>query len=113
MENRFSKKRIKNIAIGFAIFIAGCLVMEVVVRFMDTGEPDLLKLAAAPVYNRPVVRSHVGDIWSMNCHIDSVSKDKNVYFFEIQLQGSKGDTSLAGSLTRIGEGDLDWQLKTN
>jgi hypothetical protein len=113
MQNRFSIKRIKNIVIGFAIFIAGCFVMEVVVRLMDAGDPDLIKLAAVPVRERPAVSNYIGELWSMNCHVDSVAKDKSVYYFEIQLQGSKGDTSLHGSLTRIGEGELDWQLKTN
>lgn len=113
MQNRFSKNRLKNIAIGFATFIAGCLVMEIVVRVIQTGDPDLIKLAAVPVYERPTVRSHVGELFSANCLIDSIAKDKSVYYFEIQLQGSKGDTSLTGSLTRVDEGDSDWQLTTN
>ena len=89
------------------IFLAGCLIMEIVANVLFPDTPNVGGMVVDSLYKSPQTSYRLGTFQSYNFEVDSIVDNHRAYFCTINIYGAKADTTLNTVIVKVGD---NWQI---
>lgn len=101
------KNKYRNWLYWVIAFVVGATIMDFFVKSLLNEDPDIGKMVIEHLYDDAAVKEYLGEFQSSRLEIDSISSDKDSYYFTFGLQGANQDTTVTGTLTKKADG---WEI---